>query len=108
MQTILQVVCSKGTSLRDVIVKDEKLEDFGLVMQKKKQPGRPHGWAKIRSNEPGRQGALNIEWDAATSILVCRIVNRGAGRPNRILGDFVDYLFKRFRRRIEAINIIPR
>ncbi len=108
MQTILQVVCSKGTSLREAIVNDAKLRQFGLKAQKKLQPGRAHGWAKILSTEPGGQGALNIEWDAATSILLCRIVNRGAGRPNRILGDFVDYLFKRFRRRIEAINIIPR
>src|SRR5258708_23111911 len=100
MQTILQVICSKGTSLRDAIVNDEKLEEFGLVTQMKRQPGRPHGWAKILSNEPGRRGALNVEWDAATSILLCRIFNRGAARPNRALGDFSDYLFNRFRRRM--------
>jgi hypothetical protein len=54
------------------------------------------------------RGALNIEGDADTSILLCRVVNRGAGRPHLILGDFVDYLFHRLRRRIEAVNIIPR
>lgn len=108
MQTLVQVVCSKGKSLRDVIVNDGKLEQFGLVTQKKQQPGRRHGWAKIRSSEPDRRGALNIEWDADTSILLCRVVNRGPGRPNRVLGDFVDYLFHRFRRRIEAVNILPR
>ena len=90
MQTLVQVVCSKGKSLRDVIVNDSKLQDFGLVTQKKQQPGRRHGWAKIRSTDSDRQGALNIEWDADTSILLCRVVNRGAGRPNRVLGDFVD------------------
>ena len=108
MQTLVQVVCSKGKSLRDVIVNDTKLSDFSLVTQKKQQPGRRHGWAKIRSSEPDRRGALNIEWDADTSILLCRVVNRGAGRPNRVLGDFVDYLFHRWRRRIEAVNILPR
>jgi hypothetical protein len=108
MQTLLQVVCSRGTSLRDAIVNDAKLGEFGLVTEKKQQPGRPHGWAKIRSTEPGRQGALNLEWDADTGILLCRIVNRGAGRPNQVLGDFVAYLFQRHRRRIEAVNIIPR
>ena len=108
MQTLVQVVCSKGKSLRDTIVNDSKLADFGLETKKQRQPGRQHGWAKIRSTEADRQGALNIEWDASTSILLCRVVNRGAGRPNRVLGDFVDYLFHRFRRRIEAVNIIPR
>jgi hypothetical protein len=91
-----------------MIVNDSKLAHFGLVTQKKHQPGRRHGWAKIRSSEADRRGALNIEWDADTSILLCRVVNRGAGRPNRVLGDFVDYLFQRWRRRIEAVNILPR
>jgi hypothetical protein len=108
MQTLVQVICSKGTSLRDSIVNDPRLSEFALVIHKKQQPGRRHGWAKIHSTEGRRRGALNIEWDADTSILVCRVVNRGAGRPNLILGDFVDYLFRRFRRRIEAVNIIPR
>lgn len=61
MQTLVQVVCSKGGSLRDSIVNDPRLPDFGLVVQKKQQPGRAHGWAKIRSREAGRRGALNIE-----------------------------------------------
>ena len=108
MQTLVQVICTKGNSLRDSIVRDSKLSEFGLVIQKKQQPGRQHGWAKIHSSYEDRRGALNIEWDADTSILLCRVVNRGAGRPHLILGDFVDYLFHRFRRRIEAVNIIPR
>ncbi len=108
MQTLLQVVCTKGPGLREAIVNDPKLADFGLVTQKKQQPGRRHGWAKILSNEADRRGALNIEWDADTCMLLCRVVNRGAGRPHRVLGDFVDFLFQRFRRRIAAINIIPR
>jgi len=80
MQTLVQVVCSKGKSLRDAIVNDAKLSQFGLVTQKKQQPGRRHGWAKIHSSETDRHGALNIEWDADTNILLCRVVNRGAGR----------------------------
>ena len=108
MQTLIQVVCSRGNSLRDAIVNDAQLSKFGLVTQKKQQPGRSRGWAKVHSNADGRQGALNIEWDADTNILLCRVVNRGAGRPNLIIGDFVDYLFKRYRRRIQAVNIIPR
>ena len=60
MQTILQVVCSKGESLRERIVKDSKLGDSNLKVVKKQQPGRPHGWAKIVSTQPGGRGALNI------------------------------------------------
>jgi hypothetical protein len=108
MQTLIQVVCSKGQSLRDVIVNDPKLGNFGLELQKKQQPGRPHGWAKLHSLKPDRQGALNIEWGAATSILSCRIVNRGKGRPNKILSDFIDYLFAHRRGRIQAVNIYLR
>jgi hypothetical protein len=55
-----------------------------------------------------RRGAVNIEWDADTKVLICRVVTRGRGKPNLIIGDFIDYLLKRFSRRIEAINIIPR
>jgi hypothetical protein len=48
-----------------------------------------------------------MEWDADAGILVCRVVNRGRGRPNLITGDFVDYLLRRQRGRITAINVIP-
>ena len=107
MQTLVQVVCSKGKSLRDAITNDPKLSDFDLTNQKKHQPGRQHRWARSVAPRPTVR-ELNIEWDADTGILLCRVVNRGAGRPNRVLGDFVDYLFQRHRRRIEAVNIIPR
>jgi hypothetical protein len=39
---------------------------------------------------------------------LCRVITRGKGRPNLIIGDFVDFLLHHFRRRIRAINIIPR
>jgi hypothetical protein len=109
MQTLVQVICSNGTSLRDRIVNDNAgLGKFELVVQRQYQPGRAQGWAKVRSTRPDRTGVLNIEWDADTRMLICRVVNRGKGRPNRILGDFVDYLFDRCRGRIQAVNIIPR
>ncbi len=106
MQTLVQVVSSGGKSLRDLIVNDTKLEDFGLRITKKQQPGRAHGWAKIHSSES--EGALNIEWDAAARILTCRVVNRGRGRPNRIVSELVDYLMARRSSRIQAINIYRR
>lgn len=108
MQTLVQVVCTKGPSLRHKIANDSRLDDFGLKTPKKQQPGRAHGWLKVHSTESDRRGALNIQWHGSASILLCRVVNKGAGRPHRVLGDFVDYLFQRHRGRIEAVNIIPR
>jgi len=108
MQVLVQVVCSRGPSVRDAISKDRGLKGGNLKVAEQKRPGRPRGWAKIHSTLPDRRGPINIEWDSDTSILLCRVVNRGKGRPNLIIGDFVDYLLQRFRRRIQAINIIPR
>jgi len=108
MQVLVQVVCTKGPSLREAIVNDRRLARFHLSVTRQKRPGRQHGWAKIHSTYPDRYGALNLEWDADTSLLLCRVVTRGAGRPNLIIGDFVDYILRRYSRRIEAINIIPR
>ena len=108
MQMLVQVVCTKGPSLREAIGNDRRLEKFGLTLTAHHRPGRPHGWAKVHSIRDDRHGAINIEWDANTNILLCRVVTRGSGRPNLIIGDFVDYLLRRFPRRISAINIIPR
>lgn len=107
-QLLVQVVCKKGPSLRERISIDKKLGEFEFEVREQKRKGRAKGWTKIRSTLPDRWGALNLEWDADTSVLICRIVNRRQGTPNKIVGDFVDYLFERHRRRIQAINIFPR
>lgn len=106
MQTLVQVVCTRGPSLREAIGNDRNLKKFGLVLTEHHRHGRPHGWAKVHSI--GRRGAINIEWDGDTNILLCRVITRGTSKPNLIIGDFVDYLLRRFQKRIEAINIIPR
>src|ERR1051325_12088155 len=106
MQTLVQVVCLRGKSLRDSIVNDAQIAEFGFAVGKKLKPGRPRGWAKVHSTAPDRRGALNIQWNADASILFCRVINRGAGRPNLVLADYVGYLFQRHRRRIKAVNII--
>ena len=108
MQVLVQVICTRGKSLRDTIAKDRRLEDDDLEVIEQKRQGRRHGWTKVHSRLPDRHGAINIEWDADTSILLCRVVTRGRGKPNLIVGDFVDYLLRRHRGRIQAINIIPR
>lgn len=108
VQTLVQVVCTRGPSLREAIAKQKRMDRYGLQVTLQKRPGRQHGWAKIHSTQPGRRGALNVVWDANTSVLVCRVVTKGKGLPNRIIGDFVAYLLKRFKSRVQAINIIPR
>jgi hypothetical protein len=50
---------------------------------------------------------MNLQWDADTSILLCRVVNRGTARPALIAGDFVAYLLARWRRRVQSIHIFP-
>jgi hypothetical protein len=108
MQLLVQVICTRGKSLRDGIAKDRQLARDNLEVSEQKRPGRQRGWTKVHSSLPDRHGAINIEWDAKTHVLICRVVTRGKGKPNQIVGDFVDYLLRRHRRRIEAINIIPR
>lgn len=108
MQVLVQVVCSRGRSLRQLILRDRRLDEFGLVVTEHKRQGRSHGWAKCHSTFHDRHGALNIEWDSDTQVLLCRVITRGSGKPNLIIGDFVDYLMRRFPKRIQTINIIRR
>jgi len=82
MQILIQVVSSKGQSLRDAIRTHPKLDDHHLKVTEHQRPGRSHGWSKVHSTWPDRHGAINLEWDADTSILLCGVVTRGRGRPN--------------------------
>jgi hypothetical protein len=108
MQILIQVVCTRGPSLRDAIAKGAGLGKYFLTVSKQKQSGRSRGWTKVHSTEPDRRGAINLEWDANTSLLLARVIPRGQGKPSLIIGDFVHFLMSRYRRRIQAINIIPR
>lgn len=108
MQTLVEVHCKRGRSLREAMANDRRLAKHGLEMLKEHQPGRAPGWAKLRGTQPGRQGTVNIEWDASTHVLSCRVVNRGRGKPNLIIGDLVDYLLARHRARIVAILVVPK
>lgn len=107
MQTVLQVVCTRGRSLRDAIANDPRLAKHDLAIIQEKKAGRSPGWTKVRTTESERGGSLNIQWDGATNILTCRVINRGTGRPNLIIGDFVDYLLSRYRRRIKLVTVLP-
>lgn len=103
MQTIVQVICSKGPSLREKIAKDRALAKSGLRVTREKQALRSPGWMKVVGN--GRQaGAINVEWDADTHVLTCRVITRRAN-PSEIIGDLVRYLLERHRRRLRAIQV---
>jgi hypothetical protein len=107
MQTLIHVYCTKGVSLRERISTDRRLGGSLLAVVKAQQPGRAPGWLKVRSTESSRRGAINVQWDAASAVLSCRIVNRGSGKPNLIVGDFLDFLLANYRRRIRSVTIIP-
>jgi hypothetical protein len=103
VQTIVQVICSKGPSLREKIAKDAALERSGLCVLREKQALRSPGWMKVVGIE-GQAGAINVEWDADTSVLICRVITRGAN-PSEIIGDLVRYILDRHRRRVRAIQV---
>jgi len=107
MQTIVQVKCTRGESMRSLIERDGKLARHGLQVILQHKPQRSPGWCKIKSMEPNRRGAANVEWDPNTAILTCRVVNRGAGRPHQIVGDIVSYFLNRHKRRVQVITVYP-
>lgn len=108
MQTLVEVYCTRGPSLRERIAGDKRLEEHLLMVKKEMQPGRKPGWMKLGSTDASRHGAINVEWDANNSILRCRVVTRGQGKPHLIVGDFLEYLLARHRRRVQHVAIVPR
>lgn len=104
MQTILHASCFAGESIRDAIGRDAKLGSYRLRIESRKRQGRRSGWTKIKSTA-GHDGAINVNWDAKSRLLICRVVTRG-GNPAPITGEFTAYLIARFRRRIQAITIV--
>jgi|ERR1035437_1761062 hypothetical protein len=107
MQTLIHIYCTKGSSLREGMTNDRRLEGHLLQVVNKQQPGRAPGWMKLRSTEPDRRGAINIEWDSSSAVLKCRIVNRGSGKPHLIVGDFLEYILGCHKKRVRTIAIIP-
>jgi len=106
MQTVLCVSCSGSGSLRDKIGNDAKhLEAFGLVVVEERRKGRAPGWSKIKSTRSDRHGAINVRWQAAANLLLCRIVTRG-GDPALLAGDFTAYLIRWHRRRIQVVTTV--
>jgi hypothetical protein len=107
VQTLVQVICTPGLSVRDAIANDPKLDAHAFEILLERKAGRAPGWTKLRSRAEGRHGSINIQWSAATKVLSCRVVNKGSGKPNLIIGDFVVYLLQRHRRRVKLITVLP-
>ena len=107
MQTIIQVLSHSTSSLRDRVTGDwKRLEkDFSIRVGPSKKLGRSRGWAKLYSTRGSGCGAMNLTWDASTQTLIGRVVNRGKGRPNDIVGDFTAYLLARYRGKIRLIQV---
>ena len=107
MQSIIQITCYRGGSLREAIASDTRLEKYNLTVMRQKTPGRSPGWAKLHSTDPEIRGAINLEWDQATKTLLARIVTKGKNTPDRITGDFIAYLIRRHRQKIRSILLLP-
>ena len=93
--------------MRDAIANDSKLTAHNFEVLLERKAGRSPGWTKLKSRAEGRRGTINIQWNAATKVLSCRVVNKGPGKPNLIIGDLVDYLLQRHRRRIRLVTVLP-
>lgn len=107
MQTLVHIFCTPGPSVRDAIANDPRLGSHYFEILLERKSGRSPGWTKMRSEVEDRRGSINVQWNAATKVLSCRVVNKGSGKPNLIIGDFVDYLLQRHRRRIKLITVLP-
>jgi hypothetical protein len=107
MQLLVQVVCTPGKSLRESIAKHARISEHGLVVSQQLNPERSNGWMKLHSTRPDRDGAINVQWDSNSSILLARIVTRGKGDSSLIAGDFVAFLLRRFKRRVHSIILVP-
>ena len=93
--------------MRDAIANDRKLDAHYFEILLERKAGRSPGWTKLRSRAEARRGSINIQWNTATKVLSCRVVNKGSGKPDLIVGDFVGYLLQRYRRRIILMTVLP-
>src|SRR4029078_8537012 len=97
-----QALCATGPSRRQAIADDTHIDRFKLQVTKEAQPGRAPGWLKLHAEE--MRGALNVEWDAQSSVLSARVVPRGSRKSSPIVGAFVNYLLQRHDGRVQSIT----
>jgi hypothetical protein len=104
MQIQLQAHCRRSVSLRKAITDDlTRREHEVLRVEAKKNIDRKPGWAKLSGhNVPG---AINIEWDPKSHMLIARAITRMGNRPHELLAVFLEYLIERHGKKIASINI---
>jgi len=106
MQVVIYIMGRPGKgSLRKQIADDISKwdHDDGLDVVSKQTKGRPQGWSKITKKDA--PGALNIEWDAASSTLLARAVTKKGNKPDELVGTFISYLLRVHGSRISAITM---
>ena len=107
MQSVIQIACTSGPSLRDIIVKDERrLAKFNLIVSERKKQSRSRGWAKLHGTAEDAYGAINVQWIASSQVLLCRVITRKLN-PGPLSGDLLRYLLTTHRRRVQSIHIVP-
>jgi hypothetical protein len=104
MQVQLQAFCRKCPSLRKAITDDlTRRSHDTLVVQEIVNLDRNPGWSKITGH--GLPGAINIEWEANSNMLLVRAIAKKGNRPHALLAVFLEYLIERHGKKITSINI---
>ena len=102
MQTIIQVLPKRIGSLREMIIKDPRLEAFDLVVSKQKTMDRSKGLSEVKLKRG--PGVLKIEWHAPSQTLICRIET--VNQPPYILcGAFVGFLLAHYAKQIASMHV---
>ena len=72
-------------------------------MQERQNPQRYRGWAKVIGK--GLPGAINLEWDPKSHMLVVRAIAEKGNTPYQLLGIFLAYLMERHGKKVASINM---
>jgi hypothetical protein len=107
VQIIAQVKYYGNSSLRKTILRDRKLKDYGLCVERHKTSGRNPGWAKLIPDDYVTPGVINLEWGPQTWILTARVITKGPGSADKITGLFISYLLGSHKKKIQSILIHP-
>lgn len=109
MQILIQVVTTTDrTSLRTEISKAGRVEAFGLRVAYTRKSGRKNGWAKIKSADKAKLGAINVRWNASLALLMCVVTTRADSMPSALMSDFLNYILHDYGAEIASINVVPR
>jgi hypothetical protein len=82
-------------------------ESNGYSPTPKRTPHKRDARTWLTLHSTYSHGAIKIEWIDSSRTLLCRAITKRKGQPQDIVGDFVRYVMARFRRRVEAITIVP-